>query len=515
MEADQVKALINKYSSFINFPIYLWASHEENREVPLEPAELEAQAAQDDGDDLPTTKSVKEDIWDWELLNDVKPLWTRSKDDISEEEYQDFYKALTKDYKDPLGYMHFSAEGEVDFAGLLYIPSAAPAGMFEGVGANLKLYVRRVFITDSFDDLLPKYLAFLRGIVDSDDLPLNVSRESLQHHKTLKIIKKKLVRKALQLIQDIFDNEDKTKYTDFWQQYSTNIKLGVIEDQSNRSRLSKLLMFRSSKTGQLTSLDDYVKRMKEGQEQIYYLTGPSLDECARSPLVEKLLKKDYEVLFMSDPIDEYMMQNLPKYDGEHKLSNIARENVKLDGEATDEQLKKQQEEEFKPVTDFIKEQLKGKLEKVVLSNRLTTSPAVISASQWGYTASMERVMKAQALADPSARSQIQMPKKVLEINPRHPIIKELKARLAANPEDASAPVTVNVLYQTGLLSSGFEIDDLADYAHWVHQMMQLNLNLDATAVADEEPEYIPPPPAEEPEVKAQAQDDSDAFHEEL
>lgn len=268
-------------------------------------------------------------------------------------------------------------------------------------------------------------------------------------------------------------------------------------------------MYHSSKTGELSTLDEYVARLKEGQEQIYYLAGNSVAECEKSPLVEKLLKKGYEVLFMVDPIDEYTLQNLPKYDGEYKLTNIARENLKLDGEQTDEDLKKEQEEEFKPVLEFIKNELKSKLEKVVLSNRLTTSPVAIVSSQFGYTANMERVMRAQALSDPKSRGLVQLPRKVMEVNPRHPILRELRARLAADPADEAARITTRVLYETAMLTSGFGIDDMADYSAWVHRMMQLNLNLSPDAVADEEPEYVAPP------APAPAPAPADEFHEEL
>merc|ERR1712141_209568 len=299
LEQDSVKTLVKKYSQFINFNIFMWSSTTETVEEPIEDEEAEksdedektdededAAVEEEKDEDKPKTKKVEKTTWDWVLVNESKPIWTRKPDDIEQADYNEFYKSITKDTNGPLTHTHFVAEGEVTFKSLLFVPRTAPTDMFSDYGRRkeqIKLYVRRVFITDDFQDMMPKYLSFIRGIVDSDDLPLNVSREQLQQHKLLKVIKKKLVRKTLDMIKKI----DEKLYPAFWREFSTNIKLGVIEDAGNRSRLAKLLRFTSS-TGELASLSGYVERMKDKQEQIFYMAGSTLKECQESPFVERL-----------------------------------------------------------------------------------------------------------------------------------------------------------------------------------------------------------------------------------
>jgi heat shock protein beta len=504
LETATVRRLIARYSSFINFPIYLWDFDEVEKIVPNEEAAQQGEEAESQGDEedeeIPQTKTIKEQVWSWKQLNDLKPLWLRPREEITEQDYFDFYKAISKDTENPMAHLHFNAEGEIDFRALIFVPSVAPSHMFDqpageenaASGKALRLYVKRVFITDNFDDILPKYLSFIRGIIDSDDVPLNVSRETLQHLKTLQMIKKKLVRKVIQLVQDIYDDKEQPeRYRSFWKQYATNIKLGVIEDTSNRSRMAKLLLFHSSKTGDLTSLDEYVGRMKQGQKQIYYLGGESIAALEKSPLVEKLVKRGYEVLFMTEPIDEYAIGSIPKYDGEYGMTNVARDSLRLDDEETDFDRQKEQREQFEQVIDMLRSELSEFIDRVVISTHLVSSPVAVVSPQWGYTANMERVLRAQALADPSARTN-GFTKKVLEINPNHPIIKELKSRLAANPEDEAARISAKVLYQTAALASGYEISNPSDFSHWVHSMMQLNLGIPINAVAEEEEEEAEP-----------------------
>lgn len=500
LEDSTIRSIAKKYSEFINFPIYLWASHTEEKEVPVE-EEVEAVEAKDEEvaveeeeeeeEEGPKTKTVTETVWDWELLNQTKPIWTRSPREITEEEYNNFYKAITKENDEPLKHIHFSAEGDAEFKSILYIPKTAPTNMFDP-NANvhkgaIKLFVRRVFITDDFEGLIPSYLKFIRGVVDSDDLPLNVSREILQQNKLLKQIEKKLVRKSIAMFQELANEEDKELYKQFWTNYGTNVKLGVIEDSGNRSRLTKLLMFISSKTGDYVTLDDYVSRMKEGQDQIFYLAGTSKDAVEKSPLIERAIKKGYEVLYMVDPIDEYTLQHLQRYDNKYKLTNLGKEGVKFDDDVEDD--KKKVEEEFKPLVDFLKDTLAEKLDRVVVTDRLTTSPCALVSSTYGYTANMERIMKAQALGTKSAAPF--SPKKIMEINPRHPILRELLRRVVADQSDESAKVTASVLYETAVLSSGYTIDDPSQFANWIHKMMSLNLNLDPTEVVEEETETTP------------------------
>eukprot|EP01113_Clastostelium_recurvatum_P027439 TRINITY_DN330_c0_g1_i2.p1 TRINITY_DN330_c0_g1~~TRINITY_DN330_c0_g1_i2.p1 ORF type:complete len:827 (+),score=442.28 TRINITY_DN330_c0_g1_i2:98-2578(+) len=550
LETSTIRNLAKKYSEFINFPIYLWETKEVEEEVPVEETKEDKDETEEDksdedvdvteeddetDDDTPKTQKVKKNVSEWDLLNTVKPIWTRSPKDITEEEYNNFYKAISKDTEDPLTYTHFNAEGEAEFKSILFFPATAPYNVFDPNPdvhrGNFKLFVRRVFITDDFQELVPNYLKFLRGIVDSDDLPLNVSRETLQKHKLLKLIEKKLVRKALAMIQSMFEKEkpedeteDETeekvkdpmasnvseKYRQFWKQYGTNLKLGVMEDQTNKSRLIKLLLFHSSKTDDLASFDDYVGRMKEGQEEIYYLAGQNKDMVQKSPLIEKMLKRGYEVLYMLDPIDEYTLQQVPKVDGKYKLVNLGKEAPSIDDEFKEEEEKEKfLEEEFKPLAEFIKKQLPDKLEKVVISRRLTQSPCALVASSYGYTANMERVMKAQALQ--AGQRQQHVPKKILEVNPRHPIVREMLRRIEGNDSDETAKITAKVLYETAVLSSGYSIDDTADFASWIHKMMSVNLDIDPNQEVPEAPEPAPKKKkaAEDEEVNIDLEDHND------
>jgi len=501
LEESRIREVAKRYSEFINFPIYLYASRVEEKEVPVEPEE-DKETPETDTDETnvedeeeeeeakPTTKKVSETIWDWELLNNTKPIWTRSTKEITAEEYKDFFKAITKETVDPLKWIHFSAEGDSDFKSILYIPGTAPHNMFDPNSqahrGSIKLFVRRVFITDEFQTLVPNYLKFIRGIVDSDDLPLNVSRELLQQNKILKQIEKKLVRKAIAMFQEL--SKDQDEYKKFWDNYGVNVKLGVIEDAGNRSRLIKLLQFQSSKTGELTTFDDYVSRIKEGQDQIFYLAGSALDNIKKSPLLETAIKKGYEVLYMVDPIDEYALQHIQKYDGKYKLTNLGKEGVKFD-DADVEEEKKKVNEEFQPLADFLKKTLEKEVEKVVISDRLTTSPCALVSSSYGYSANMERIMKAQALGQ--GQKSTYQAKKIFEINPRHPIIKELLRRSQGDDsEQEAAKVTSTVLYETAVLSSGYSVEDPANFAKWIHKMMSINLDLAESEVVEEQTPVI-------------------------
>merc|ERR1711936_1475197 len=344
LEQDTVRDLIKKYSQFINFNIYLWGSSTKTVEEPIEEDEEEEttdeEADKKEEDDegtveedkeeeekKPKTKKVDKTTWDWELCNESKPIWTRKPNEIEQEEYDEFYKSITKDKNGPMTQSHFIAEGEVTFKSLLFVPNTQPSEQFNKYGQtheNIKLYVRRVFITDDFKDMMPNYLSFVKGVVDSDDLPLNVSRETLQQHKLLKVIKKKLVRKTLDMIKKISDD----KYDAFWKEYSTNIKLGVIEDTANRTRLAKLLRFTTS-GGKLSSLSEYVERMKDKQEHIFYMAGGSVEEVKTSPFVERLLKKGYEVIYLTEAVDEYAISALPEFEGK-KFQNVAKEGFNID-----------------------------------------------------------------------------------------------------------------------------------------------------------------------------------------
>jgi len=516
LEANTIKDLVKKYSQFINFNIYLWTSKTEKVEEPVDDEEPEKDEAETEDEDAKVedekeekkTKEVEKTVWDWELMNDTKPLWQRKPSEVEDKEYEDFYKSFAKDSAKPLAKTHFVAEGEVTFKSILFVPETAPHNIFNDYGSktsHIKMFVRRVFITDDFTEMMPKYLNFVKGVVDSDDLPLNVSRETLQQNKLLKVIKKKLVRKALDMIKKLKDSS-KEDYDKFWKEYSTNLKLGVIEDSTNRTRIAKLVRFTSSNSEtETTTLEEYVGRMKEGQTHIYFVGAGSKDEAVKSPFVERLLKKGYEVLYLVEPIDEYCIQSLPEFDGK-KFQNVAKEGLEID---SGEDAKKKNEEmakDLEPLLNYLKEDaLKDKIEKAVVSQRLSSTPCALVASQYGWSGNMERIMKAQAYkkSEDSMNSFYATQKKTLEINPRHPLIKELNHRVQKNKEDTTTKDLANVLFETATLRSGFSLQETASFAERIERMLRLSLDVPLDAKVEEEPE---PEPVKEEEGDAEEEE---------
>ncbi|XP_031637933.1 heat shock protein 83-like [Contarinia nasturtii] len=503
-DVEKIRNVVKKHSQFIQFPIKLLVEKERDEEVKEdeddkkdgddkeeeeekeEPKIVDITDCDDDDDkNEKKKKTIKVKYLEDEELNKTKPIWTRNPNDITKEEYTDFYKSLTSDWQDQFAVKHFSVEGQLEFRALLYVPRKAPLQDWEEKKRfnNIKLYVRRVFIMDNCDALIPEYLNFVRGIVDSEDLPLNISREMLQQNKVLKVIRKNLIKKCFEMFDELA--EDKEVYKKFYEQYSKNIKFAVHEDSQNRAKLSEFMRFYTSASGdEYCSLDDYVGRMKENQKHIYCISGESRQYVENSAFVERLVNRGFEVVYMTEPVDEYVIQQLKEFKGK-RLVTVDKETFELPDEEDEKKKHEADKVKFEELCKAIKSILGDKIEKVVVSRRLVKSPCCIVTAHYGWSANMERIMKAQAFRDPTSIGYMAA-KKHLEINPDHKIIETLRQKVEVNKNDKTVKDLVTLLCECSLLSSGFSLPEPQVTTERIYRMIQMGLGFDDDEPAAEE-----------------------------
>eukprot|EP00917_Polyrhabdina_sp_WS-2016_P003536 GHVP01007979.1.p1 GENE.GHVP01007979.1~~GHVP01007979.1.p1 ORF type:complete len:724 (+),score=186.01 GHVP01007979.1:1525-3696(+) len=484
LEERKLRDIIKKHSEFIGYPIYLYVTKEEEveEEEAAEPMDTEdtIDGNVEEVDETPTQEPKKKKITtsEFEEMNKVKPLWTRSAEEITQEEYESFYKSISNDWESHAAVKHFSVEGQIEFKALLFLPSMAPYDFFtqnKKKKDNIKLYVRRVFISDDCEELIPDWLSFIKGVVDSEDLPLNISREILQQNKILKVIRKNIVKKCIEMFTEL--GENKEKYEKFYNEFSTNVKLGIHEDSGNREKLLSLLRFKSTKSGEeLTSLQEYVSRMGEIQKNIYYITGESLESVKTSPMLEIFTQKGFEVIFFTDPIDEHMLSSaVREYDGK-KLVSITKEGLEL--EETEEEKKEFEEmtQKSEKLCGMFKSVLGSEIEKAIVSKRIVNAPCVVVAAENSYSANMMRVKKAQVLG--GDKFYAYMDKKSLELNPKNPIIKMMCEKLEEDENSSIVKTLISVLFETSLIVSGYSIKSPADYSKKIYNVIGANYGLD-------------------------------------
>mgnify|MGYP001364350387 CR=1 FL=1 len=484
LQANHVKDVVKKYMQFISYPIQILETKIVETEVEDEDvSNIDEQAKLNDisniDQDEPVIETLEEEeqlekkmttnkteVKEWVTINDVKPIWMRKPDEVDKDEYKSFYSSINSG--EYLGCKHFNTEGQVDLNCVLFIPENNMAMFDNSKKNNMKLFVKNVFITENCENLVPSWLAYLVGVVNSDNIPLNVSRELLQENKIVSSINKVIVKKAIELFNEIAENTE--DYNKFYGIYSKMIKLGIHEDEKNRDKLIKLLRFYSlnSKTTYI-SLDQYVESMKEEQKDIYYITGQNITTLEKSPFIEKLKEKNYDVLFFDNSIDEYMIQNVKEYN-DIKLSDVSKK-ITLDDKSDEKD--DNNHKTHKELVEFFKSVLSNKVSEVIISTRLTTTPCMLSSSEFGWTANMERIMKAQAIRN-EMMDQFMSSRKVLELNINHKLIVNIDNKFKDENNKVVLVDLINIMYDTALLNSGFLLDNPVGYATKVNKIITHN-----------------------------------------
>jgi heat shock protein beta len=501
-DPTKLATLVKTYSEFISFPIEVWSSSSDAKRVPDEAAtaaaraDWEAKKAAAEAAAAPFAESAPEAVtkteyetnWAWKVQNDNKPIWVRSPKEVEKESYSEFFKSTFKEFMDPLAHTHFSIEGDIEFKAILFMPGMAPFDQQDWMrkSRSIKLYVRRVFISDQFDeDLMPRYLNFIKGVVDSNDLPLNVSREILQESRVVRVMRKRLLRKALDMIKEVSERPEKKDYDAFWEAFGRNLKLGIIEDSANREELAQLVQFASSSSGDgMTSLKAYVDRMKPEQKGIFYLAADSKASAVKAPFLAGLQARGLEVLYLTDPIDEVAITNLGTFAGK-PLVDVTKEDLDMGEDEADKSKTEEAAREFAGLTAWLKETLNGKVESVVVSSRATgaaASPCLLVTSKFGWSANMEKIMRSQTMGDARAMEYMKG-KKIMEINPSNAIIRDLKRQVDTRSAGAAAEASALLLFETAMLTSGFSVESPTDFAERIFAMMASKVGAPADGAA--------------------------------
>lgn len=477
LEESKIKDIVEKHSQFISYPINLWTTRTETKEVEVDEAEDDDEGKikeinEEQEETEKKKKTVTEEISEWKHLNTQKPIWLRSPEEVTEDEHSAFYKSISNDWDSYQHLKHFTAEGQVEYKTVLYIPKRSPFDMFNNnqnkKSSNLKLYVKRVMIQDKCEDLIPEWLSFIHGVVDSEDLPLNVSREMLQHNRIMNVIRKNIVKKCIEMFNEMIQDEDKNKYITFYDNFHQSIKLGILEDSNNREKLVKLLRFNSTRGDERISFQDYVDMMKEEQDMIYFITGENKKAVENSPFVQGIKKKGYEVIFMTDPIDEYMCQHVREFDNK-KLVNITKDNTIF--QEKNEEYENNLCKKIKEIVDDV--------DKVVVSTRLGKSPCCLVSGEYGWSANMERIMKAQTLQANSGMNMRMGGKKIMEINPDHSMIKKLQEGIVkTNMNEHTMKNVILLMYDTALVASGYYHEDPSKFSDRIYKMIGIGINAD-------------------------------------